>query len=145
MALPPPQPITSPQIKKIHTLLHRFKISDQAYRELLKTHFSVDSCKALNVKQAAFLIELLEAWQTGQNRATPRQLRKINALWDDVSRAPEGPERKKALRSFTKRQTGCDDVVMVPRDQINAIICSLVAMARDKAAIMQAPACQKGY
>ena len=145
MALPPPLPITGPQIKKIHTLLHRFKISDQAYRELLKMHFSVDSCKKLSAKQAAFLIELLEAWQTGQNRATPKQLRKIEALWNEVSRAPEGPERKKALRSFTKRQTGCDDVVMVPRDQINAIICSLVTMARDKAAIMQAPACQKGY
>lgn len=145
MALPPPLPITGPQIKKIHTLLHRFKISDQAYRELLKTHFSVDSCKALNVKQAAFLIELLEAWQTGQDRATPRQLRKIDALWNEVSRAPEGPERKKALRSFVKRQTGCDDVVMVPRDQIDAIICGLVTMAKAKAAIMQPPACQRGY
>lgn len=145
MALPPPLPITGPQIKKIHTLLHRFKISDQSYRELLKMHFSVDSCKALDIKQAAFLIEILEAWQTGQNRATPKQLRKIDALWNEVSRAPEGSERKKALRSFVKRQTGCDDVMMVPRDQINALICSMVAMAKDKAAIMQPPACQRGY
>lgn len=145
MALPPPPSITGPQIKKIHTLLHRFKISDQTYRELLKAQFSVDSCKKLNLKQAAFLIEILEAWQTGQNRATPRQLRKIDALWDEVSRAPEGVERQKALRAFVKRQTGCDDVVMVPRDQINALICSMVAMAKDKAAIMQPPACQRGY
>lgn len=145
MALPPPLPITGPQIKKIHTLLHRFKISDQTYRELLKAQFSVDSCKKLNLKQAAFLIEILEAWQTGQNRAMPRQLRKIDALWNEVSRAPEGVERQKALRAFVKRQTGCDDVVMVPRDQINALICSMVAMAKDKAAIMQPPACQRGY
>lgn len=145
MALPSPPSITGPQIKKIHTLLHRFKISDQTYRELLKAQFSVDSCKKLNLKEAAFLIELLEAWQTGQNRATPKQLRKIDALWNEVSRAPEGVERQKALRAFVKRQTGCDDVVMVPRDQINALICSMVAMAKDKAAIMQPPACQRGY
>lgn len=128
MALPPPLPITGPQIKKIHTLLHRFKISDQAYRELLKTHFSVDSCKALNVKQAAFLIELLEAWQTGQNRATASQIFLIQTLWYSVSRVDDPDDRAKALDSFIFRQCGVSCLEWLPRPQAPAVICALRAM-----------------
>lgn len=51
--------ITPEQTKKIHTLLSKHKIKDDAYREYLELNYNVSSSQSLSEEQASNLIEHL--------------------------------------------------------------------------------------
>jgi hypothetical protein len=99
--------ITAVQIKLLHTLLHALAIDDDVYRGILAIRYQVESSKQLSRAQAEELIGYLKekavtagVWQERPGRkkkfhewenrrsgmASPAQLRKIEAMWADVSR-----------------------------------------------------------
>jgi hypothetical protein len=53
------QPITTKQIKAIHTIVNLLDWTDDRYRKLLTALFEVNSCKNLTEQQASILIETL--------------------------------------------------------------------------------------
>jgi hypothetical protein len=53
------QPITTKQIKAIHTVVNELGFTDTRYRQLLKALFGTTSCKGLTEIQASILIETL--------------------------------------------------------------------------------------
>lgn len=140
--------ITAGQIKKIHALLHAMRVDDATYRAILFSSFRVDSSKELNYFQAESLIQDLEAkaisagvWEKrtaskkfeewGRRRggmASPPQLRKIEAMWEDVSRAETLEDRKKALRSFLTRVAKVSDLRFLDSEGAGKVINALTAM-----------------
>lgn len=124
------QKITSQQIKKIHTLISKLRMSDNDYRLMLSDYW-VDTSKDLNYEEAEDLISKLEKeaiskglWsrysQRGKMRyedvgnrpgmASPKQLRMIEAMWKDASYMHDPTKRQIALRHFIFRITGKDDL-----------------------------------
>jgi hypothetical protein len=143
--------ITKGQIKKIKTLISRLGFDDELYRELLMSYFNTDSCKNLTKEQAANLINGLENhaketvnWtsynnktrydelENRQNMATPRQLRKIEAMWKDVSYHTDDPSRKAGLRQFLEKKCGVSDLKFLDKKQVQKIILILEDMQARK-------------
>jgi hypothetical protein len=113
-------PITNYQKKLIHTIIHSIGMPDEDYRKLLKKWFDVDTCLKLNYGQAELMIQRLRyiAEKTGKWKhsegnkakyddlgdregfASPRQLRKIEAMWCDVSYQPDQEAKLRALNKF---------------------------------------------
>ena len=142
--------ITGGQITKIHALTGAMKLDDGVYRTILSTRFRVESSKGLNYFQAENLIQDLEAkaisagvwekrteskkfeeWGRRQGgMASAPQLRKIEAMWKDVSRAETPEERKKGLRSFLERIAKVSDLRFLDMDGAGKIITALVAIQR---------------
>ncbi len=142
--------ITAGQIKKIHALLHATCIDDATYRAMLFNSFRASSSKEMTYFQAESLIQDLEAkaisagvWEKrtaskkfeewGRRRggmATPPQLRKIEAMWEDVSRAETAEERKSALRSFLMRVAKVSDLRFLDSEAAGKVINALNAMQK---------------
>lgn len=133
--------ITLNQIKQIHVLIGQAGIDDDLYRAMLRNHFRADSCKELNYEEASELIASLRyvaevvgnieprtmKYDNLGNRpgyATPKQLRKIEAMWSGVSRAKGRAGKAKALRKYLER-FGVSDLRFVTKDQAIKIIISL--------------------
>jgi len=136
------------QIKKIHVLKKQLGFDDDTYRAALLSRHNVQSCKALTYVQAAqFIAELEKALNFAteldqkaapkykydnlrgrDGMATPRQLRKIEAMWADVSRAKTDEERTSALRRFLKRIVGVEDLRFLEIWQVKKVIKALEAM-----------------
>lgn len=113
-------PITNFQKKLIHIIIHTIGMPDEDYRKLLKKWFDVDTCLKLNYRQAELMIQRLRyiAEKTGKWKhsegnktkyddlgdregfASPRQLRKIEAMWCDVSYQPDQEAKLRALNKF---------------------------------------------
>jgi len=114
------------QIKKIHTIKSALSLDDDTYRELLFNSFRVVSSKQLNFSQAEDLIREMEkiaiasgVWDSCRKKrqgggkfeelnlrrgmATPAQLRKIEAMWSEISRIDDIDARQKGLRTFLER------------------------------------------
>lgn len=151
-----PKPITTAQIKRIHTIISVLLIDDDTYRVALAERFGVTTCKNLSLYQAqAFIKELeditqkieqktdyLEPKETEKqperfsnldNRpgmATPPQLRKIEAMWQDISIVPEPDARNRALRRFVQRIAGVADLRFLDREGASKIINALNAMEK---------------
>lgn len=64
--------------------------------------------------------------------ATPRQLRKIEAMWADVSRADTEEARATALRQFLKRIVGIENLRFLEGWQVKKVINALEAMQSQK-------------
>ncbi|MGD9642802.1 MAG: phage protein GemA/Gp16 family protein [Elusimicrobiales bacterium] len=111
--------ITPAQIKMIHTLKGALGLTDLQYRAALE-RFHVFSSTQLSEAQADQFVSELQSlavqagkwdrpWNKYQNlagrkgMATPRQLRMIEAMWADVSRAPNAAAREAALLVFLRR------------------------------------------
>lgn len=144
--------ITSGQIKKIHTLKNRLGIDDATYREILVTSFRVDSSTKLDVTQADSLIHDLEgkavAAGTWEKRKPPEkkfsdmsrrvgmasapQLRKIEAMWQGISRAQSLETRQKALRSFVERIAKVSDLRFLDQEGATKVINALNKMSKSK-------------
>lgn len=139
------RPITKRQIKLIHILKSEIGFSDEIYRGALYEAFGVTTCKDLTESQAAGVIEYFEqeasrsgdrnkkteryysAFGQRPEHATPRQLKYINDLWNQVSRAK--PDRREAaLRKFLMRQAGVMDLRFLKRTAATKVISALKAM-----------------
>lgn len=121
----PNNPITKPQIKKIHTLVSSLRLNDDNYNALL-FRFNVDSSTELTRLGASELIETLEDMKnslkpsykksqehtglsefrlvffTRKKRASNNQLKYIMGLWMLVSRNKD----YSSLMMFIKKITG---------------------------------------
>jgi len=141
------QAITPGQIKKIHTLTTALGIDDATYRAALGASFGVSTSKALNYEQAQDFINDLEAkamaagrWKKRPRRkkfqelrhragmATDAQLRMIEAIWFEVSRATDDEGRRKALRKFLFRIAKVSDLRFLDSDGAGKVINALKSM-----------------
>lgn len=125
------------QIKKIHTLKNILGLEDDLYRDMLAS-FDVCSSKNLTQAEAQIFIEILqdkanvlkknvykkydEFEGRDEDMATPRQLRKLEVIWDFISSAED---KKQHLRSFLKRQFHVDDLRFLKKDRASEIIAVL--------------------
>jgi hypothetical protein len=113
-----PTPISPGQVKRIKTMQRALNLEDGDYRLMLWSVARVKSCKDLkgaavgkvmtHLERCLGQIPPLETVQSSRfnvqsSRATAHQVAKIEALWGQVSRAPE-LERAAALRSFLIRR-----------------------------------------
>jgi hypothetical protein len=148
-------PITKAQIKIVHSLKNALRLDDPIYREILDTWFQVGSSKDLTAAQAETVIRELKGmavssgvWEERSARkkkfdewenrrgamATPPQLRKIEAMWQEVSRIEEPEGRKKALRSFLERIAKVSDLRFLDFEGAGKVINALTSMRKRKAA-----------
>ena len=142
------EPIKAWQIKRIHFLLNRCGIADEDYRARMSEDYGVRTCKKLASDQAKTLIQDIEAFAKEWNidislrpdyvhrpgMATPAQLRKIEAMWANVSRAKTAKARRKALRTFLTKRFGVSDPRFIPHEMPSKIIHTLAAMKKQKQA-----------
>lgn len=155
------KPISQAQVKRIHTIVHILKISDDNYRAALDSRFNVTTCKDLTLHQAHSFIDELEKLasqvpvernqahrEEAKREAEPEkpkrfdnldnrpgmasapQLRKIEAMWQDISIIPEPDARNRALRHFIKRITGVADMRFLDNQGAGKIINALNAMQK---------------
>jgi len=143
--------ISKKQIQLIHIYLKKCGVKDEYYRQKLWNEYKVKSCVALSYKQANVVIKDLEAYAAafkinlhGEDKgafsikthrmgmATPGQLRKIEALWSDVSYQRTVKEKRKALRQFLTNKFGVSDIRFIPHDMPQKIIKALEEMKRRK-------------
>lgn len=91
---------TTQQLAKIHIAKKDLALTDDAYRDILRLHFKVESAKALTDRQAVVLINHLKSkgWQPKQPtkpRKNPdfiniqpgpaaKQQRKVLAMWHEL-------------------------------------------------------------
>ena len=126
--------------KTIHGLARLLGLNDEAYRDMLNDRYHVRSSKDLNPQQRFQLIKELrekvhgnvqkfnDLMERKKHLATPRQLRAIEAMWAQVSRASTAKDRSKALNAFCKRLTGVEVITWICKDDAKIIIKAIQAM-----------------
>ena len=145
--------ITANQCRKIHALKNAMAMTDDEYRALLHGMHGVETCTVLSLHAAGALIEELEGmaisaevWKRKEgsrqrfnelsgrsnDMATPAQLRKIEAIWQEVSRVEDPTSRAKALRSFIERTAKVSDLRFLSREGSTKIINALTTMQKHK-------------
>lgn len=141
--------ITANQCRKIHALKNAMAVKDEDYRAMLQNLFGVESSTALSFHSAGHLIEKMEeiavdmgVWTrkggavqrfnelAGRKAgmATPAQLRKIEAVWEEVSRIEEPVARGKGLRVFVERTAKVSDLRFLDQAGATKVINGLTAM-----------------
>ncbi len=146
------KPIEKAQIKKIHALKNAMKMPDETYRKLLFEHYyPATSSKALTREQAEAFVNTLEemakalgVWIEHEGKltheklggrarmASPAQLRLIEALWKEVSRARGEKDRKKALRVWLLRTFKVSDIRFLDTETVKKVIHALLVMKERK-------------
>lgn len=145
-------PIRKDQIIRIHVILAAIGIGDELYRHILAGEpFCTDTCKKLDVEKASLLVGRLEdigvesgRWvrynrmkyeDLGQRpgMASPSKLRKIEAMWNDVSYQKTEKLRTSALRRLLFRLYEISDLRFLADWQANKIINTLARMGKGKA------------
>lgn len=140
--------ITAQQIKLIHALKSAIGMDDETYRGALHEAFGVRSSKILSKEDAEGVISYFEreahslgVWKKTESQdkyqslgnrpehATPAQLKYIDNLWDQVSRA-EAEHKESALRKFLQRQAGVSDLRFLKRKDASKVITALKSMKR---------------
>ena len=145
--------IAPSQIKAIHAVVGRLGMDDDAYREMLKGRYQAKSCKDLTWRQAEELLESLNGQgKGGRPQSAPTrqhtlkytdmdarlgfasgaQLRLVDAMWDQVTRAENEEAKEKALNSFCTRITGVAGLRMLKGWQVEKIVKALEAMGAVK-------------
>lgn len=125
--------------KTIHGLARLLGLNDEAYRDMLNDRYHVRSSKDLNPQQRFQLIKELREKVHGnvqkfndlgkrKFKASPKQLRAIEAMWAQVSRASTAQDRRKALNTFCKRLTGVDVITWISKDDAKILIKAIQAM-----------------
>jgi len=131
---------TFSQIKQIHTLKNVLGLEDDLYRDMLAS-FGVCSSKNLTTTEAQIFIEILNDKISGANlscykkyddlngrdsiMATPRQLRKLEVSWADITDERTEAGIKKSLREFVKKQFHVDDIRFMTKSKASRIIAVL--------------------
>lgn len=128
------------QYRQIHGLVRLLGMNDEAYRDMLRDRYGVESSKQLSTQQRGSLIRNLREQVHGnvaefndlvdrkKHLATPKQLRAIDAMWAKVSRATTPADRKKALNAFVKRLTGIDNVRWITMHDARTLIRAINTM-----------------
>ncbi|MBS7271634.1 MAG: regulatory protein GemA [Fibrobacter sp.] len=128
------------QYRQIHGLVRLLGMNDEAYRDMLRDRYQVESSKQLSTQQRSSLIRSLREQVHGKvqkfnelsgrakHKASPAQLRAIEAMWAQVSRAETSEDRRKALNAFCKRLTGVEVVTWICKDDAKVLIKAIHAM-----------------
>ena len=128
------------QYRQIHGLVRLLGMNDEAYRDMLRDRYQVESSKQLSTQQRSSLIKILREQVHGKvqkfnelsgrarHKASPAQLRAIEAMWAQVSRAETSEDRRKALNAFCKRLTGVEVVTWICKDDAKVLIKAIHAM-----------------
>lgn len=136
------------QVKTIHVLKSKLRIDDASYRAILGS-YGVKSSLDLQSAAARELIRVLVnraqkagVWNQKQKRwdtlgerpgmAVPAQLRKIEVMWAEVSRAPTAATKQAALRVFLENQFGISALEWVTQEMVGKIVRTLQAMRKTK-------------
>jgi hypothetical protein len=130
---------TTAQTRKIHVLKRELRLDDREYRAILanyrtETGEPVQSSARMTPAQAGDLIELLERQVDKtpglRNRlyASPAQIRKIFALWRQVSRARDSQGVRATLRAFLRRGFHISRPGRIPRGAAPRVIKALRVM-----------------
>ena len=125
--------------KVIHGLARLLGLNDEAYRDMLNDRYHVRSSKELNPQQRFQLIKELRVQVHGnvqkfnelgkrKFKASPKQLRAIEAMWAQVSRATNSADRRKALNAFCKRLTGVEVITWICKDDAKILFKAIQAM-----------------
>ena len=125
--------------KTIHGLARLLGLNDEAYRDMLDDRYQVRSSKDLNPQQRFQLIKELREKVHGnvqkfnelgkrKFKASPKQLRAIEAMWAQVSRATNSADRRKALNAFCKRLTGVEVITWICKDDAKILFKAIQAM-----------------
>ena len=139
--------INKKQIKLIKTLQGKLKMPDDEYRLMLSEYW-VNSCTRLSFSDAQAIIEKLEAqavekgvWtpyasrplkydNLGKRRgmASPKQLRKVEVMWKNVSFTHDPHKRELALRRFILRIAAVDDLTFLTSQGASKVITAIQNM-----------------
>lgn len=139
------------QKKIIHTLKFKMNLPDLAYLDML-AEYNVQSSKYLTFVQAKKFIQTLSlqaermgVWKTNsrtkkyeslsnrsRHMASPAQLRMIEAMWKDVSRANTSHERQTALNKFLYRIVKVDNMEWLEKYHVEKVIKAIEAMNKNK-------------
>ena len=139
------------QRQKIGYLRKLLGLEDDLYYEMIAGYNGAKSSKDLSISEGQELLSRLRdvAQKLGlfkpyastkfksykynnlgkrSGMASPAQLRKIEAMWADVSRARDSEGRAKALGAFIKRITGRDSILFITSADAVKLINALEAM-----------------
>lgn len=138
-------------IKRIKTLQRAAQLGDDDYRALL-SGYGVESCKDLELKQAAEVISFLQKLagqdqgqgparppkryadlgRRGAEWATAKQLRMLEAMWMDVTVQKSREVALVAYHSFLLHRWNVSSPEMIARDQVSGIRQALASMRSAK-------------
>jgi hypothetical protein len=130
-------------------------LDEDLYREMLYKRFKVESCKDLSESQAKIFLNMLrdEAKKAGVFKpkkqyafqkykhnnlerdgyaATPKQLRKIEAMWFEVSAQKTDEDRADTLNKFIKRIAGVEHIKFLLKADVEKVIMALNKMKEKK-------------
>lgn len=129
---------TKKQIQLIHVAKTKLGITDDEYREFLKT-YGVRSSKQLTKELAAEALEQLQKYgfkitkplkysnlstnrydKNGDLLASPGQLRKIEAVWFSSKKVRN--KTHEALQMLIKRIIGVDSILWIQASNVNKVI-----------------------
>ena len=128
------------QFRQIHGLVRLLGMNDEAYRDMLFDRYRVRSCKDLSPGQRVALVKSLreqvhanvkkfsELTGRARHKASPAQLRAIEAMWAQVSRAETSEARRSALNAFCKRLTGVAVITWICKEDAKILIKAIHAM-----------------
>lgn len=137
---------TAKQRQILGHLRRLINLNDETYYDML-SQYNVNSSKDLSSSQIYELIKKLrnDAQQMGvfkpkpsfvkykynnlsgrdKKMASPKQLRKIEAMWNDKTRAKTQESKEKALKSYIKRITKKEDMRFLTAVDVRKIITAL--------------------
>jgi len=134
------------QIIKIHALKSRLGLSEDDYRNGTLASFGVSSSKDLTTGQANELINKLSdegqkmgVWNKKKKKydhlwgrptyfASPAQLRKIEAMWKNVSIFSKPKERADALDTFINRIVGVMGILSLEKAHVEKVVKAIESM-----------------
>jgi hypothetical protein len=144
------------QVRIIHVLKSKLRMEESDYRQML-AGYGVTTSKDLTRLQAADLTMKLQAATNPKptretsspsiyirkydelghrpGMGSPPQLRKIEAMWADVSRQPDAASRATALRRFLKIICGVEEITWLettPVNHVSKVLRALESMKRNK-------------
>jgi len=126
--------------RRIHGLARLLGQSEEQYRDMLSDRYGVRSSKDLHPNQRRALIADLarqvaagakrftDLADRSRDKATPAQLRAIEAMWAKVSRQTTSQARSLALDSFCSRLTGCRCIRWITKVDARTMIKAINAM-----------------
>lgn len=127
--------ITAKKLKLLHVGRRELKLTEEAYREILRHHGGVESSKDLDDPGFKRVIDCLKAlgfWvkrkfeQTRPRNAgdlpTPGQLKVIEHLWADLAEYVAGADQAAFRRGFYRERLKIPALGPQTRKQANAVI-----------------------
>lgn len=127
------------EYRRLHALANILGMDDEAYRDMLSDRYGVRSSKDLHSASRKALIRELTVQvkneskrfsdlKERQDKATPAQLRAVEAMWNQVTRMETTKQKRLALDAFVNRITGIRFLMWCPKKDIRAIIKAIQAM-----------------